>query len=125
MTESAIVRSSAAKVRAFWDRVLWRASAAVCAIWFHVAQIGGVQNCPICVWSGGRVEPCAAPRALTSLIAAAYFGLVSASGGGGRNSLARRITNGLTCGQCVKDGGGKGGGGGGKAAQARAGGVSE
>ena len=88
----------------------WCASAAVCAIWFHVAQIGGFQNCPICVWSGVRVEPCAAPRALTSLIAAAYFGLVSASGGGGRNWLARRITNGLTRGQCVKAGGANAGG---------------
>ena len=62
----------------------------------------------VLVWSAVRVALCAAPRALTSLIAAAYFGLVSAGGGGGRNWLARRITNGLTRDQCVKTGGASG-----------------
>ena len=70
-------------MRAFCDRPLWWATATVCAMRFQAAQIGGFQNRPICVWSGVRVEPSAEPSALTSLMAAAYFALVSASGGSG------------------------------------------
>ena len=51
------MRLSAANVRALWDRPLWWATATVWAIRFQVAQIGGFQNRPICVWSGVRVEP--------------------------------------------------------------------
>src|SRR3954452_12167649 len=71
---------------------------------FQVAQIGGFQNSPICVWSGVRVEPCATPRLLISLIAAAYFALVSAGGGCGRNWSAACRANGLTKRQWVNAG---------------------
>ena len=72
-------------MRAFCDSVPPWPSAAVWAMRFQAAQIGGFQNRPIWVWSVVRVEPWAAPRALTSLIAAAYFELVNAGGGGGQN----------------------------------------
>ena len=110
MTASANVTLSAANVRASCARLPCRATAAVWAIRFHAAQIGGFQNSPICVWSGVRVEPCAAPRAWTSWIAAAYFALVSGAGGGGRNASAPASANGRTCAQCVNTGAAKAGG---------------
>jgi hypothetical protein len=80
------------------------------AIVFQVAQIGGFQNRPIWVWSGVRVEPVAAPSALTSFTAAAYFGLVSDGGAGGRNWSAWRRTNGVTRDHCVNTGAASAGG---------------
>src|SRR4051794_41978782 len=89
MTESARVRSSAANVCASSESVPWRAEMTVCAIWFHVAQIGGFQNRPICVWSGVLVAPPAIPSVCTSLMAAAYWGLASDGGGGGGKAQPR------------------------------------
>src|SRR4051794_21978807 len=111
MTESARVRSSAANVCASSESVPWRAEMTVCAIWFHVAQIGGFQNRPICVWSGVLVEPPAIPSVCTSLMAAAYWGLASDGGAGGRNVKPRRTTNGRTRPQFVNTGAASAGGG--------------
>src|SRR3954465_4597948 len=110
MTESAKARLSAAKVRASSDRLPGWASSAVCAMRFQVAQIAGFQKRPISVWSAVRVEPDAAPSALTSSMAAAVLTLLRAGGAGGRNSAAVRITNGLTGAQWVNCGDPKAGG---------------
>src|SRR5262245_3375839 len=92
------------------DSAPWWPAAAVSAMRFHAAQIGGVQHRTIRVWAYLRWGPVAEPRSLTSSIAARYLALVSAGGAGGRNWSALRSRNGFTRGQWVNTGWPKAGG---------------
>src|ERR1051325_492860 len=90
MAASAIAMFKSANKRALSSKVLPRSAAMPCAMLFQWP--GGVsvpppsaQNRAISDWSAVRVDPTAAPNALTSLTSAAYLALARAGGPDGRN----------------------------------------